>query len=338
MATVRSTQMVVAYNPQGKKQAAIGTAMPASSLTAALSAVSKEWPEVVETTEDIMNCTAEDIRDRKVTARYGRIRIEINASIRDLTIFLAYHFGSVLAPVVAVLLYLHQLLRLPFGIYQPPMFSLIFGFAESDATPALVRDCVVDDIEISIGAKRKVTFTVNLKFNGDIQDAPEDYVLPSCDDQPVIWGTDCALTLGGVDVSEITKEVTFTSSNGILVDDDPFVLNSIDIKRLERANVRTAMFNINLEGQAGDANWANMVARTKLALALRIGPAAGEKVVLNAPHTEISRNGSGKGYDGQAGRSMLRMNAEPFTNGTATSPVSAQATTSQETAYLVAAA
>jgi len=329
--------MVVAYNPNGKKQAAIGTAMPATSLTAALSAISKEWPEVVETTQDIMNCTAEDIRDRKVTARYGRIRIEINASIRDLAIFLAYHMGSVLAPVAAALLWMHQILRIPFGIYQPPMFSLIFGFAESDATPALVRDCVVDDIEISIGAKRKVTFTINLKFNGDIQDAPEDYVLPACDDQPVIYGTDCAFTVGGVDLSAIAKEVTFTSSNGILVDDDPFTLNSIDVKRLERANVRTAMIAASLEGQAGDANWVNMVARNKLATSIRIGPAAGEKVVINAPYAEISRNGSGKGYDGQAGRSMLRMNAEPFTNGTAASPISAQATTSQEAAYLVTA-
>lgn len=336
MATVRSTQMVVAYNPQGKKQAAIGTAMPLTSLTAALSAISKEWPEVVETTEDIMNCTAEDIRDRRVTARYGRLRLEINASIRDLAIMLAYHFGAVLAPVAAALLYMHQLLRLPFGIYQPPMFSLVLGFAESGSTPALLRDCVIDDIEISIGAKRKVTFTVNLKFNGDIQDAV-GFVLPSCDDEAVIYGTDCALTIGGVDLSDITKEVTFMSSNGILVDDDPFVLNSIDIKRLERANVRTAMFNISLEGQAGDANWANMVARNKLPVALRIGPAAGEKVVINAPYAETSRNGSGKGYDGQAGRSMLRMNAEPFTNGTATSPVSAQATTDQATAYLVTA-
>lgn len=94
----RATALAIAYSPAARKQSALGTALLASLLTAAMPVTSRNYPEVAENIEEIFDCTGEEVVDEIVTRRIARLAIEFQVSPLFLAWLTAFGFGIAQAP------------------------------------------------------------------------------------------------------------------------------------------------------------------------------------------------------------------------------------------------
>ncbi|MFH3579441.1 hypothetical protein WAH98_20985, partial [Acinetobacter baumannii] len=85
-----------------------------------------------------------------------------------------------------------------------------------------------------------------------------------------------------------------------LTNDHPFTAASIDITRLERADLRQQQLSIAILGEKGDPLWTDAFNRAKKAVSLRIGPASGLNIQIDIPQAIITPDGGGIRFDGEA--------------------------------------
>lgn len=94
----RQSQLAIAYSPDWLTQSAWDDPLDAADLTRAFPATSREFISLDDTTEDIDNCTGEDLLDELLTARIGRLSIDMDF---DPDVFLgvaAMAYGVAAAP------------------------------------------------------------------------------------------------------------------------------------------------------------------------------------------------------------------------------------------------
>lgn len=94
----RQSQLAIAYNPSWLTQADWDDPLDSADLTHAFPATSREFVTLDDTTEDVLNCTGEDLLDELLTARIGRLSVDMDF---DPDVFLgvaAMAYGVAAAP------------------------------------------------------------------------------------------------------------------------------------------------------------------------------------------------------------------------------------------------
>lgn len=94
----RETQLAIAFSPTFRTQAGWGEELPSSDLTSSFPAVSHNWVETEETSEDVYDCTGEDFLIEKVTHRFSRLTIEFQVTPQLATGWFAMGYGVAGAP------------------------------------------------------------------------------------------------------------------------------------------------------------------------------------------------------------------------------------------------
>ena len=100
MATRRSSQLTIGFSPVWKRQAAWDVPVPGIELTRAFPATSRNYLDLDETTEDIMDCTGEDFLFELLTAWFARLNIDMDFDPDVFAGLAAGAFGVAGAPTV----------------------------------------------------------------------------------------------------------------------------------------------------------------------------------------------------------------------------------------------
>ncbi len=330
MAVRRASSAAIAISPQGARQADFATATATAALTALLPDTAKSFYRKEQTREDVLDCSGQELYKRLLTGEIGDISIEFNASAKLVALLAAYEMGVAAAPV-GVNPYTHALGEIPLDAYQPPLFSLVFGF-RGGATPLLLRACAMNSLGLRGARRGIVTGAANIKFAEAVPAA--GFVFPACLNDEPLRVADCSLTAGGAAVDGL-RSFDFSHSNKILTGDHAFTNESVLATRFERDDRRERRLSYVILGDNSDLAYTEAEAGAEMPLALTIGT-GNNRVTFNAPRTQVELDGGGLRKDGQAGETNIALVGTPLIDG-AQMPVGAVAVNDQATAYLLAA-
>lgn len=98
MATRRASQLTIAYASDWKKQSAWDVPLANGDLDRAFPATSRNYIDVEETIEDVLDCTGEDFLFELVTAETARLTIDFDVDPDVLAGLTAFAFGVAAAP------------------------------------------------------------------------------------------------------------------------------------------------------------------------------------------------------------------------------------------------
>lgn len=98
MSTRRASQLAIGYDPEWKRQSAWDVPIPGSELTRAFPATSRNWIELDETIEDILDCTGEDLLMELLTSGFGRLVIDMDFDPDVFAGIAAFGYGVASAP------------------------------------------------------------------------------------------------------------------------------------------------------------------------------------------------------------------------------------------------
>jgi len=214
---------------------------------------------------------------------------------------------------------------------QPPQTSLIYGFDGDSDHPLKVNNAVVNEITVSGQAKGRVLVELDLvatwPFDAGV------YSMPDCINFSPITTKDVRLAINDVFYVDDLRNFSYTYSNNIITDDDPFPWDDIDAIRLEKGD-RTSSFSFTLFGSHGDGLYTLAESEPEEDIELHIGP-GGDRVSIFAPSAKLRLQDQDTTFIGSANRSAINIDAEPFLNedlvGT---PDYAEANIDQTVAYL----
>lgn len=334
MAVRRATQARIAIAPDAKRQSDFATPMALATLSALLSDESKAFYKLEQTRDDVIDCSGEELYKRILTGEIGDLSVEINAAPPILALFASYAMGVSAAPVVDEAKQSHAITELPFGEYQPPVFSLVFGFLGAPQ-PLLLRACVVNSFAVKGAARGRVTGTVNLKF-AKAEAIAEAFAFPACfNSEPVKFG-DCLLSVNNVALdASLLRSFEYSFNNKILTDAHAFTNEGTEPTRLEREDRRERTLKYSLLGDNRDAVYLEAEAGVEKSFSLQIGKGAADKITFAAPRAQHELDGGGLQRDGRAGETNIRINATPLSTDNGASTTTATAINAQATAYLL---
>jgi len=98
MTTRRSSQLAIAYSPAFLRQPDWDVPIPASNLSRAFPASSRNYLDVQETNEEIFDCTGEDLLIEILTGRLARLTVDFDVDPRILAGLMAFAYGTAAAP------------------------------------------------------------------------------------------------------------------------------------------------------------------------------------------------------------------------------------------------
>src|SRR5579883_51028 len=102
MASFRESNLSIVMNGAGKKQSAIHAPFGVSDFDTVVSINNeKTFPALTENTEEIYDCTGEDIIFERVNSRFARVTLNLNPTGKVLAPFFAYLLGQAAAPTGA---------------------------------------------------------------------------------------------------------------------------------------------------------------------------------------------------------------------------------------------
>ena len=317
---VRNSSLVTVISSQFKQQSAFGTALPEAELNMVLPQTEKNIVEVTKTREDVKDATGQRLLKRLLTGRIGQLGLRFDGTPRLLAGVVAFTYGKAGAPAGTTgATRTHAIEQLTTDEYQPPPTSLAIG-SRDDAGPAIIsRDVVFNDFSVECSTKSKVTVAATVRTHGAGVAATAGYVLPANTTALIAPArmADCALLIGGVNYSALMRKIKYSFSNNLLVNDDPYIGESVDIGRLERADETTESYEFTIVGKRGDALHQLMEAEAEVAVDLRIG-ALTDHVRFITAKAILEPVGTGIGFDGEAKRSTLIMRLTPVSvNGAA---------------------
>jgi hypothetical protein len=237
--------------------------------------------------------------------------------------------------------------------YTLPFTTAYVGFRGSDKQPVIFKNVVCSVLRCRATrtetGQERITATVQLFGSADLQHAV-GFVMPGCETiEPMRFG-DGALLINGSDIYQpgsiyadpnwafaIARDWEYYHDNGVT---PKFDGASIDVTRLERANVRGLGYTIGVLGEENDPLWViakNQKPRSIVSIGLRVGT-TNNNVRYNAPQSILKLENPSLRFEGRDNESHIRMMARPTTiSGDATTPTNVVATTKQQTAYLIAA-
>lgn len=98
MPTRRASQLTLGFSPQWVRQSAKNVPIPASYLTAAFPATSRNYLDINETNEDIFDCTGEDFLFELLVNRQASLTIDMDVDPDILAGMTAFGFAVAAAP------------------------------------------------------------------------------------------------------------------------------------------------------------------------------------------------------------------------------------------------
>jgi hypothetical protein len=98
MSTRRASQLAIAYSPTWKQQSAWDVPLSGSDLTKAFPATSRNYVTIDETTEDIEDCTGQDLLFELLTGRSARLNIDFDVDPDIFAGVAAFGYGVAAAP------------------------------------------------------------------------------------------------------------------------------------------------------------------------------------------------------------------------------------------------
>lgn len=329
---MRGSQIVLAFAPDGKRQADFATAMALTKLTARLRDDAKGVFTKEQTREDVLDCSAQEIYARLLTGEIGNLNTEFDCSLETLTPLTAYAMGVAAAPTGVAPTFTHQLSELPFESFQPPAFSIVFGF-QGGTKKLLLRGAVVNSLTVKGQSRGKVTCSATFKFAETVE-LVEAFVFPPCINELPLRFDDCEIKRDGVKVPDL-RSFQFTYDLKILTGEHAFTDEGVYATRFERDDRRARTLNYALNGDISDALYGEAEAGLIKSFSLQLGKAAAAKrMTFACPRAEHTLDGGGLRKDGQAGETRIAIVATPLVSDTGL-VMSAEAVNAQATAYLL---
>lgn len=212
---------------------------------------------------------------------------------------------------------------------QPPITSLIYGFEGDTDNPRKLEQVVVNEVTISGQIRGKVMVEVDLLATWPVDAGA--YSVPECINFKPIAVKDCTLSINSTWIGSDLREFRYTYSNNIITGEDAFPFDDIDAIRLERGD-RTSSFAFVIYGSDGDAMYELAEAEGQHPVRLNIGR-PGDRVSIVAPSTKLRLQDTPTTFIGDANRSAINIDGEPFLSGAGT-PDNVEAYLDQATAFL----
>lgn len=185
---------------------------------------------------------------------------------------------------------------------QTKITSIIVGFEGDTTPPDRYKSVCVNEVIIRGSLRGKVSVELDVYASLDT-DSMIGYTMPACVDQDPIYTKDCRLQLdSGFSVRNI-REFTYTYSNNIYVNDDPFPYDGIDVFRLEHGD-RVVTLNWSEYGSKGDANYDSAENEETKNTKLIIGPPT-NRLIAEMPKLNLALDDTVITFAGEASRSAF---------------------------------
>ncbi|MET0646381.1 MAG: hypothetical protein ABW208_07145 [Pyrinomonadaceae bacterium] len=333
MSTQRASTSFLAFSGTGKRQTNFETAMALASLNALLPDTAKTFYRKDQTRQDVPDCSGQELYKRILTGEIGDISVEFFATAKLVTLLAVYGMGVVAAPVEGSGVYTHDIDELPLDSFQPPPFSLVFGF-KGGPTPLLLRACTLNSMTLRGRARQTVTGQANIKFAEGVP--ATGFSIPACvNEMPLFFG-DCGLSVAGASQAGLFRSFEFLYNLRLLTGDHAHTDEGVIATRLERADQRERRLSYAILGNNSDEAYLDAEAGAEKSFDLRLGKPDANRVTFSAGLAHHILDGGGLRKDGEANETNIAVVATPMMNG-ANMPLSALAVNNQSTAYLITA-
>lgn len=321
----RGSQLRICYDPAFTAQSAVNVPNAVATLTAVLQVTARRHIQPSHTVDKVFDCSGQFLISKRTLTRIAKLTVEADMTVAILKGFLRNAMGAG-ATTNLTMLTQYQ--------FQQPFLTLAVGFADDPAVDVgvLFHSVVVNNIRLVQKGRDRFRVSMDLVGSGDLV-AATGLAWPACTEVTPIYSTDCALTINSIDrmvangaAGTSTTEFSLNYSNNLL-EDDAHQLSDIDITRLERADLRTIMYNWKVEGYELDATHLAALTepRTEWPVVWRIGT-SGSNITLTSAKAILDAEEDVQGFgDGTAGRAILNLTLEPTLDG-ATLPIIGVAT------------
>lgn len=338
MPSPRRSLLRIAYSPVGAKQTAWDTPLANGVITAVVNARTPNHIEPVERVEELFDCTGQYLTGEQVLSRYARLTLDLEVDINSLACFVALGSGVAAAPS-GTGPYTHGITPLGPTVYALPVSTLIIGFADGVDPGIKWQNVAVNSWLVSGRDSERLNARIELIGSGNLI-AASGYTFPDCSQYTPLKMTDGAATLdgenllSGTDPNHTLRRFEWRHNNNILINDDPFPLAALDIKRLERADVRDWGLRLGIEGRLNDTLHTKAKSRLTVASSMRIGSAT-NGIIITTPSGLLKQDGTPQEFAGEANRGVLALAHRPLRiPGDATTPYTVSIVDSQASAYL----
>lgn len=299
-ATPRRSQLRIAYSSTFAAQGSFGSALADLAIDAVFS-LSDEDPrlEIITKDDEIIDCTGQYKIDEIVQGKYARISFGLEADAAILAGLLGWAFGVVSG---------NDRLMLGPTVFQGPVTTLIYGHA-GGSDGLKFKDMALNSIRVMGRVNERIKVSVEFVGNGSPTSAA-GFPFPDCSTVTPIYLKDGTFSVNSTSYLADTREFEFSFSNNLLADEDPFEMDSVDVKRMERADMREVMLKWKVFGNPGGTLHTAALNKQKWPFSFRIGPSA-NGVTFDAV-TAILKQDGGPSHDGEARRSVLGLMLEPL--------------------------
>lgn len=309
--TFKQSDVFVAYSPIFAAQAAIGEALDPAVLTARLPLRRDQRPLPTRrvTRDETRDCTGRYLVGRRLTSRLALWTLTFpDVTARFVAGVFAMAFGEAGVVVGGSAPYTSPITRKVTD--RLPATSFVVGAEEGGEPAELYRDMVLNSAELRGEARQKLSLTTSFIGAAEVETV-EDFDVPACGATPVaLYPQDCQLLINSTNYTDHLRSLAYSYNNNVYSNDDPFVWDSIDPARLERG-LETSQFQFGLYGTKAHPLYADADAENVRAVSLRLGTAT-EGTTIASPGAQLTLGDTPLGYAGEASRSVINLNADPF--------------------------
>lgn len=330
MTVQRASVAFLAFSSAGKRQSSFATVMANSAINAILPDTAKTFYRKEQTRQDVPDCTGQELYKRILMGEIGDLSIEFFATAKLVTVLAAYGMGVAAAPT-GTNPYTHDIDELPFDVFQPPPFSLVFGF-RGGATPLKLRGCTLNSFGVRSRTRQPVTGQANIKFAEAV--AASGFTIPACINEMPLYFGDCGLSVAGVSQAGLLRSVDFAYNQKLLTDDHAYLDEGTLAGRLERDDQRERRLSYAILGDNTDQAYLDAEAGTEKSFDLRLGKPTENRITFSSSVAHHVLDGGGLRKDGRANETNIAVIATPQIDGV-NLPLSAVAVNDQATAYLL---
>lgn len=311
--TFKQKNVVAAHARTWTAQSNLATALLAAALnrTLPLSRDSRPLPTIRKTREETRECRGKYLIGRQLTSRLALWPVRFSdVSAELVTGIMAMAMGDAAEPSGAGPV-IHEITHAESD--DVPKTTIGIGTEGDDDEPTeLYKGMAVNRVVISGEVRGKVSMDVD--FVGAANPAIDNaLVFPACGTFAPIYTNDCQLLINAVDRTADLRRFVYTFDNHLLINDDPFPFNSVDAARIER-DVEDSSFAFQVYGTKNHALYAAAAAESEVPITLRIGDSA-EYASIIAAGAQLALSDAEIGYAGEANRSVINLDAIPFSVG-----------------------
>jgi hypothetical protein len=226
-----------------------------------------------------------------------------------------------------------------------PKTTFVIGVEDDSDEPIEVyKGMCVNRVTLTGEVRGKISMDVEFCGSADVATLGS-FDFASCQNQAAIYSNDCQLLINSVDRTADLRRFQYTYNQNLAISDDPFVFDDVDASRIERGqDAEDTLFNFQLYGtkahavyvaaKKADSEDPTIRAQAVLPVALRIGTAS-EYAKIIAAGAEFALQDTELGYAGEANRSVINVDAVPYSVGGA-APDRVEALLAQQSRFLVA--